>query len=63
MLPDSANVGGGTGLGGGVFSGGSGTFNMRNSLLAGNNKGDGSLDDCFLHVQAYGNNLLSSFSD
>ena len=36
---------------------------MRNTLLAGNQIGDGTLDDCNGALHAYGNNLLSSFSD
>ena len=56
---DSTNIGGNR-FGGGVFNSGGSTFAMRNTLLAGNNRGDGTPDDCHGTVQTYGNNLLST---
>ena len=55
---DSANAAGN--YGGGVDSGSGGTSAMRNTLLAGNNRGNGTPDDCNGTVQTYGNNLLST---
>jgi CSLREA domain-containing protein len=59
---DSANVGSGAGFGGGIFSGNGGTVNIRNTLLAGNNIGNVSYDDCYGTLHTYGNNLVTTAS-
>ena len=49
----------GAGAGGGVFNSLAGTFNLRNSLVAGNNLGDAPVwDDCDGTLHAYGTDIV-----
>ena len=58
---DSGNLA--SGFGGGVYTGIdsiSRVFNIRNTLLAGNNVGNAAYDDCRGTIHTYGNNLFHS---
>jgi len=57
---DSGNAGGS--YGGGVDNGNFGTFNLRNTLVAGNNSGNTYPDDCHGTLGTYGNNLFTQAS-